>query len=526
MDRCYYSIINDVLGPIMTGPSSSHSAGCARIGKTVRGLIGREIMRADIVFEELGSYPSTYVGQGSNFGFTGGLLGYATDDPRLKDAVDIAKQEGREILFKKAPLGFQHPNQARIDVYDERGAVEMSLMTFSVGGGMFEITEMDGFSVMMNGGCDQVFIVCDTDEAIQRIKGFLDRMGTAYTVQTQNGPAMYTIRLSYGEDPCAYEEAQSYAGVRYVRFAKSVLPVMKRQDQTAPFFNAAEVSEYQKSAEKSLWQLAMDYETGYGHVTEKEVRDLISRVRDAMRGATTAPASEKASPEGFLAYPAREMVRDLKQVHVLDTGVLNQAMLAAVAVMENSCARGIVVASPTAGSSGVVPAAVVSVGDQLGCSDEEIDNALLAAGLVGVFIANQATFGGEVGACQAENGSASAMAAAGVVQLLGGTVEQGFRAASMALQNMLGLICDPVAGMTEVPCISRNVSAMANAVLSANMAVMGFDPVIPLDETILTMGRVGAALPAELRCTCKGGLCTSPTGCRLNEQAEAQRPIL
>ena len=162
----------------------------------------------------------------------------------------------------------------------------------------------------------------------------------------------------------------------------------------------------------------------------------------------------------------------------------------------------------------------------MGLSDGEICKGLLAAGLVGAFIANQATFGGEVGACQAENGSASAMAAAGIVQLMHGTAEQGFNAASLAMQNMLGLICDPVAGLTEIPCIGRNVSAAANAIMSAYMVLCGFDPVIPLDETIVTMGKVGEQLPDELKCTCRGGLCASPTGCRLGEMAEANRPKL
>lgn len=113
---------------------------------------------------------------------------------------------------------------------------------------------------------------------------------------------------------------------------------------------------------------------------------------------------------------------------------------------------------------------------------------------------------------------ASAMAAAAVVEMLGGTVEQGFRAASLALQNMLGLICDPVGGLTEIPCISRNVAAVSNAITSANMVLLGFDPMIPLDETIQSMYEVGQMLPEELRCTCNGGLCTTPTGMCLGQK--------
>ncbi len=526
MEKSYYSIYNDVLGPIMTGPSSSHSAGCARIGKTVRSLFGREIKKADVVFEQQGSYPSTYVGQGSNFGFTGGLLDYATDDVRLKDAVEIAKAEGREIVFKKAPLGFKHPNQARIDVYGEDGSVEMSVMTFSVGGGMFEITELDGFSVMMNGGCEQIFVLCTTDESVACAEKYLEEKGYKYTADKQKKGCMITVVPEFGKDTAEVAELENTTGIKYVRYAKPVLSVVKRQEQTACFYNAQEAFEYNKDKNKALWQLAMDYECSYGYVGEAEVWALTQKVLDAMRNSTVAPDVSGDEQEGLLVNPGKDMVRDVKQANTVDTGILGKAMLAAIAVMENSCIRNIVVASPTAGSSGVVPAAVVNIGIQMGCTDEEICKGLMAAGVVGVFIANQATFGGEVGACQAENGSASAMAAAGVAQLLGGDVTQCFRAAGMAMQNMLGLICDPVAGMTEIPCISRNVSALSNAVMSANMAMMGFNPVIPLDEVILTMGKVGQQLPAELRCTCEGGLCKTATGCRIGQLAESQRPVL
>lgn len=245
-----------------------------------------------------------------------------------------------------------------------------------------------------------------------------------------------------------------------------------------------------------------------------------------MEASTIAPDPNFTPVYGFLPYSCRNMEQNVGRTRQIDAGLLTGAMQAAIAVMENSCAHHIVAAAPTAGSSGVIPAAVVYAGTQMGLPKEELDRALLTAGLVCVFIANQATFGAEVGGCQAENGSASAMAAAGVVQLLGGTAEQALAAASLALQNMLGLVCDPIAGLTEIPCISRNVAAMSNAVLSANMVLLGFDPVIPLDETICAMGRIGADMPAELRCTCRGGLCRTPTGCRLDAQVSAARPSL
>lgn len=523
MSRNYFSIFNDVLGPVMTGPSSSHSAGCARIGLTARSLFGGDVRRADIIFEERGSYPSTYIGQGSDFGFTGGLLGFSTDDARLKDAVKIAKNEGREIVFKKDRLLFRHPNEAKIVIYGEDGKAELTLMTYSVGGGMFEITELDGYDVYINGGERLAFAEFGDLSSAGAAEEKLVSLG--YKTETASGDngAMLTVHLRRGEATDAIDALTETDGAVRVRYAEPVMPVLL-SGEDAPFRNADEALEYGRTAQKKMWELAVDYEKGVGLVSEEKIWPLVGHIADVMERSTVPPDPEKTETYGFLPYSAEKMKKNSRTV--VDAGLLGEAMLAAVSVMENSCAHNIIVASPTAGSSGVVPAAVVTIGKAMGKTDEEIRKALLAAGLVGVFIANQATFGGEVGACQAENGSASAMAAAGLVELLGGSVEEGFRAASMALQNLLGLICDPIAGLTEIPCISRNAAALSNAVMSANMALLGFDPVIPLDETILTMKKVGEQLPAELRCTCGGGLCKTPSGCRLAESIEKKRPKL
>ena len=517
--KTYYSIFNDVLGPIMTGPSSSHSAGCARIGRTARSLFGGDVRRADIIFEERGSYPSTYIGQGSDFGFTGGLLGYSTDDVRLKDAVAIAKNEGREITFKKERLLFRHPNEAKIVIYGEDGSEDLTLMTYSLGGGMFEITELDGYTVDISGGERLAFVECEDGRTAEDAYDTLAECG----YDLGRSGALLTVHLLPESDTAPIDALRTKSGIAHVRYAEPVMPVLL-SGREAPFFSAAESLEYKRTHGGEMWSLALEYEKAIGRAGDEELSSLIARVEEVMERSTVPPDPDKTPMHGFLPYSAAKMGENTRRT--VDAGLMNKAMLAAVSVMENSCAHNIIVASPTAGSSGVVPAAVVTVGREMDASDDEIRKALLAAGLVGVFIANQATFGGEVGACQAENGSASAMAAAGVVQLLGGSVEEGFRAASMALQNMLGLICDPIAGLTEIPCISRNVAALSNAVMSANMVIAGFDPVIPLDETIITMKKVGEQLPAELRCTCGGGLCKCGTGCRIAEKVEKERPKL
>ncbi|MBW1995873.1 MAG: L-serine ammonia-lyase, iron-sulfur-dependent, subunit alpha, partial [Deltaproteobacteria bacterium] len=148
--------------------------------------------------------------------------------------------------------------------------------------------------------------------------------------------------------------------------------------------------------------------------------------------------------------------------------------------------------------------------------------ALLAAGMIGVFISEHSTFAAELCGCQAECGAGSGMAAAALVTLAGGTLDQALAATSMALQNIFGMVCDPVANRVEVPCLGKNILAVSNALASANMALADFDPVIPLDEVIEAMDRVGRSIPCELRCTALGGLSVTKTSLRIQEELTAK----
>jgi L-serine dehydratase len=191
--------------------------------------------------------------------------------------------------------------------------------------------------------------------------------------------------------------------------------------------------------------------------------------------------------------------------------------------MEVKSAMGVIVAAPTAGACGGLPGACIGAASAMGLPPDATARAMLAAGLIGVFIAARATFAAEVAGCQAECGAGSAMAAAALVTLAQGTVGQALSAASMALQNILGLICDPVANRVEVPCLSRNVMAASNALACANMALAGFDAVIPLDEVIETMLRVGKSLPSELRCTALGGLSITRTSHKIEKELNQRK---
>ncbi len=197
---------------------------------------------------------------------------------------------------------------------------------------------------------------------------------------------------------------------------------------------------------------------------------------------------------------------------------LNRAMARAIAVSEYNAAMGKIVASPTAGSCGILPGAVISMLEEGRCDERAAVMALFTAGAVGMVIAEKASIAGAQGGCQAECGSASAMAAAALVELAGGTPAQAAEACAIAIKNQLGLVCDPVAGLVEIPCIMRNVSGIAIAFTSADMALAGVESKIPVDECVLAMRQVGDMLPCALKETSQAGLAATPTGLRLKKQ--------
>jgi L-serine dehydratase len=195
--------------------------------------------------------------------------------------------------------------------------------------------------------------------------------------------------------------------------------------------------------------------------------------------------------------------------------MLNEIIMQVSAIMEAKSAMHTIVAAPTAGSCGAMAGAVLGAASALGSSDNDVCNALFVAGLIGVLVAKDATFAAEEAGCMAECGTGSSMAAAALVSLHHGTTQECLTAASMALQNSFGMVCDPIANRVEAPCLGKNVMAASNALSCANMAMAGFDQVVPLDEVIIAMANVGKAIPHELCCTALGGLSQTPTAKKL-----------
>lgn len=523
MDEYYSSIFNEVFGPIMIGTSSSHTAGPYRIGAVARMLMKDEIVKARISFDPNSSYASYYQLQWSDRGFTAGMLGAAIDSEDMTDALEIAKERGMDVQFVIEPQDNDQPNYAYMELVSKSGD-SMKLGTTSVGGGAIEIVEIDGCPILVKGDFNTAFIYLDEDadkDVVQKQLTDIIRDDFRAKESTGEGNRIICLETRATLDDAKLKAITEMSGVVNVRYTDYVLPVLSSfKYEAIPFRTAEEALVYaEKENVKSAGELGIRYEMARSGYSREKVMDIMKNIVRVMRGSVQRGIANSTDEKVGGLYPiiGTEMYNNMRSgdVKIVDCGILNEIVCVAIGVLESVERErpGAVVASPTVGSVGIMPAAVVYLGDQLGYNDDEIATAMFAAGCVGTFVAHEATFGGEVAGCQAECGSAGAMAAAGVVEMMGGTVKQAFTASAVTLQNILGQICDAVSVGYE-PCNARNSLAVANAVTTANMVLCGFSVQIPLDETIETMYRVGKQLPTCLKGT-YGGLCCTPTGQRI-----------
>ncbi|NMB43405.1 MAG: L-serine ammonia-lyase, iron-sulfur-dependent, subunit alpha [Clostridiales bacterium] len=250
-------------------------------------------------------------------------------------------------------------------------------------------------------------------------------------------------------------------------------------------------------------------------ISEEEVWNKMDQAWNIMKdSATAALNTDLKSVGGLIGGEARKIKErgDKGQAHVCGR-VIAKAISYAMGVLEVNASMGLIVAAPTAGSSGVIPGSFLSIKEEMNFTDKDMIKALFNAGAIGYLIALNATVAGAEGGCQAEVGSASAMAASAVTQLMGGSPKQCLSAASSALSNILGLVCDPVGGLVEAPCQQRNAMGVANALISAEIALSGIENIVPFDEMVEVMYHVGSSLPSELRETAKGGMAVAPSAC-------------
>lgn len=261
----------------------------------------------------------------------------------------------------------------------------------------------------------------------------------------------------------------------------------------------------------SFWELVMQEEVNEKQSTPEEVFDMMQEMYHAMVLADEGYQQEKSS-SGMVGGAGALMAGWNRNGKTLAGPFLGQVMERALKMAESNACMKRIVAAPTAGSCGVLPAVLITYQKEENCPEEEVVKALFVSAGIGGIIAGRASIAGAQGGCQAEIGSASAMAAGALTFLRGGNLQQIYEAAALALKGLLGLVCDPVAGLVEVPCVKRNVIGSVNAVTSSDMAMAGICSFIPVDQVIDAMDEIGRNMPCQYRETSEGGLAATPAG--------------
>ncbi|KPU45163.1 L-serine dehydratase, alpha chain [Oxobacter pfennigii] len=285
------------------------------------------------------------------------------------------------------------------------------------------------------------------------------------------------------------------------------------------FSSAKELLEYCIKNNVKISAAIIDDEAKTSEKSKGEVMERMRQSLEVMRSsASQGLEKDIKSISGLIGGDAKRINDNINKNKTLCGSNINKAMARAFSSSEVNSAMGRIVAAPTAGSCGILPAVIITAAENFNSTEEEIVNSLFTASAVGAIIAGNATLSGAEGGCQAECGSASAMAAAACVELAGGTPEMSFHAAAIAIKCILGLVCDPIAGLVEAPCAKRNAMGSVNAMAAADMALAGVKSIIPFDEVVDAMYRIGKSMPFELRETSLGGLAATPTGIKLHKE--------
>ncbi|MBV4440324.1 L-serine ammonia-lyase, iron-sulfur-dependent, subunit alpha [Clostridium tyrobutyricum] len=268
-----------------------------------------------------------------------------------------------------------------------------------------------------------------------------------------------------------------------------------------------------------IWEYALQEEARSFEIDEYKVFESMRKNLKVMQQSSEYGLNKSLkSVSGLIGGDAYRLNTYLKKSDTLTGEFMVKAMARAISSSEVNAAMGKIVAAPTAGSCGILPAVIISAGEKLDKSEDDLVRALFTSSCIGVLIAKNATLAGAEGGCQAECGSAAAMASAAVVEMMGGTPKMCLSAAAIVIKNILGLVCDPVAGLVEIPCAKRNVSGAVSALTTADMVMAGVYSKIPFDDAVSALYEVGRHMPCELRETAMGGLAVTKTGLKLKEE--------
>ncbi len=511
------SIFNDVIGPVMRGPSSSHTAASWRVAMMAVQMIDNRLNEALIEFDKEGAWVTNYEEQGTVLGMNGGLLEIDMADDAMKHTERIALERNVDIVYAISSFENSHANSMLLKLKSDKGDT-VEILAASLGGGSFEIQKIDDYKVKMTGDSNSLLIWSDETIEEELIKLKPD---TAQFKKSNSQEGKLYIYES--PDPFAtafVEHIRQFEEVKKIRNVKPIMPVTSGFETELPFSSIESLVAYSKNEGLSLGELGLLYEQHQSGLSIDVLKGKMKNIIEIIEASISKGLAGTQYDDRILPQQSNLVAKAEKKGKILQGSIINTIIENVAAIMESKSALEVIVANPTAGSCGTVGAAMKAVSDEVEATMEEKIMAYYAAGLVGAYFAMGPGFSAEEHGCQVECGASAGMAAAGIVDLFNGSASQGLGAASMAIQNMIGLVCDPIADRVEAPCLGKNTSAAVNALSSATMAISGFAHLIPLDQVLETVERVSADMPTCVKCTGLGGLAITPAALKLKEKLE------
>ena len=521
----YPSIFNDALAPVTPGPSSSNTCGPSRIARVCRQLFGKQPKKLTVDISTKGNLIISYLGMRTDMAFLNGALGRTCTHERFINAFEDAKEAGIEMesRFREDLPGFP-THMAILTMEDDNET--MQFKSASVGGGAFLIEAVNGCPVKIEGDHEELLIFTDliSEEQIAAMKAEAEKLPGFNDASWSSGEDFGILSVKT-DRPVSQEQADALAampGGRFWRAAGPELDVVTSASRKPPFETTAEMIEYADKTGLPLWKLAVEYEMALSGWTEDEVMAMAASrwavIVDSIKGGFK-PDNDMNGIVQAVAPQVRDAFGSGK---LIPMGMVDVGAPISLSVMEYSNCSGVITCIPTGGSSGVVPGALCGAAKAMGKSEDDVIKALLVAGLMGTFM-EPTKYLGALG-CQAEIGCAAGMAGAGLVALLDGDVRQACTAAVMSIQSLMGLLCDKIGGLVQVPCLSRNMTAVAIAGTCANATMAGVEALVPLEETIASMLRSGGAIRDNG--INRMGACWTATGCRLAAEQKARNAKL
>lgn len=502
-------IFNDVIGPVMRGPSSSHTAASWRIARIALDILNEPLQKALIEFDRDGAWAPNYREQGTTMGIDGGLLGLEITDERMKITEIYAREKGITIEYQISSFPTSHANTVRLTLWGI-SQKKVQIIAVSLGGGSFEVRSVNGFAVQLSGDLyDMLLFTKNKPDVSEELKSFVPT-DVEFSFEQKEDTIKYELKSSKPFSTELSTQLQKHPYIDEIALINPVMPVIGGRQTEMPFTTIQSMVEYAKENNSDLGDLGLIYEKCISGISEKELilkmKELIKIIHQSIDTGLNGTQYEDR-----ILQQQSHLIEIAEREGKIKDSVVNRIIANVSAIMESKSAMEVVVAVPTAGSCGTVGGVIRAVAENIGSSDDDLIKAYFAAGIIGAYFAQGPGFSAEEHGCQVECGAASGMAAGGLVQLMGGTAKQALGAASMAIQNMIGLVCDPVADRVEVPCLGKNISAAVNAYSSAIMSISGYDNVIPLDQVFETVSRVSKTMPTCVKCTGKGGLAITET---------------